>query len=87
MIKTFKQGDLAYFDSWRGLEKCRVLEVKEPGDGRRSKSGIILIETTHRNHPREKYHCRASQVVPRSMVRVVNHQYRINVNYQWIVSS
>ena len=83
MVKVFKAGERAFVDSIEGLLKCKVLEVIEPGSGRKCTQGKVRVRLTDSRRRGTECTTVASRVVPRSMVRCRSGFFKINVNFAW----
>lgn len=88
-MNEFRAGVLACCDLFIcGFPKCKVIEVVEPGDGKRICNGVIkvkLLESCTGYKSGEILEKSASDVVPLSHVRYNDFgQSRINTLYKWV---
>lgn len=76
-----KRGTLAYFDSFAGLVKCRVQQLRRDEDGA---LWIKCIVTHTKGYwkPYMTYETHSWHVIPREAVFIKDRQYRI-ASYRW----
>lgn len=87
--KQFKAGTLAYWDAFRHVPKCVVMEVIEPGTGRLATSGKLKIKIAEDTHDGaykkgEVLEVCGYDVFPRVMQIRKQYSSTINPNYEWI---
>lgn len=80
-VKPHYPGELAYWDTLRGLVPCRVLEVRDRELGPEIK--IRVTETTGAWKINEERWEFSRVVVPRSSIRKQEHTLVIRHNYVW----
>ncbi len=88
----YKAGDLAYFDSFSGLVKCKVINVPKGGPfpgwiiSNNQDNNIQFIVTANLGGYKRgrKLSAMSHKVVPRDHVITRGHQYRIRSNYSWV---
>lgn len=88
-MTEYRAGIMARIDLFiGGFPKCRVIEVIEPGDGKRVANGIIkvrLLESCTGYKNGEILEGSASDVVPLRHVRYNDFgQPMINTLYKWV---
>ena len=88
-MTEYRAGIMAHIDLFIcGFPKCRVIEVIEPGDGKRVANGVIkvkLLENCTGYKSGEILEMSASDVVPLPHVRYNDFgQARINTLYKWV---
>jgi len=88
-MTEYRAGIMARCDLFiSGFPKCRVIEVVEPGDGKRICDGAIkvrLLESCTGYKSGEILEKSASDIVPLSHVRYNDFgQPRINTLYRWV---
>jgi len=87
-LDKYTTGAMAYIDSFCGLIKCKVTEVREPGDGRSCTNGEIAVVVTKARqayHLGEKLVLASCLVIPRDKVRLKRGgHFTINTMYEWV---
>lgn len=81
MTKYHYSGELAYYDTFSGLVKCKVLSVLYH---------TVMIKITAKTNPVYKHNeilkSNHLHVIPRDSIVTRDKQYKILNNYKWVNS-